>query len=110
MNLRDKLIEDTILVPIKASTREDAILELLTRLKSLNILSETEKLFSDIKEQENSFTSAAGRGIAYPHSISVEVDELVCILGISSDGIDFDSPDGQLCHLILLTFFLYFLD
>jgi PTS system fructose-specific IIC component len=33
----------------------------------------------------------------------MEVDELVCILGISKNGIDFNSPDGQLCHLILMT-------
>ena len=28
---------------------------------------------------------------------------MVCILGISKPGVDFNSPDGQLCHLILLT-------
>ena len=28
---------------------------------------------------------------------------MVCVLGISIPGVDFNSPDGQLCHLILLT-------
>ena len=102
MNLRDKLMEDTILVPIQASTREDAIQEMLTHLKSLDVLSATVKLFSNITEQENTFISATGRGIAYPHSTSNEVEEFVCVLGMSLNGIDFNSPDGQLCHLILL--------
>ena len=103
MNLRDKLKEDTILVPMQAVTREDAIQELLLHLQELEIISATVKLFSDIKDQEESFTSAAGRGIAYPHSTSIEVDKFTCVLGLSKPGIDFDSPDSQLCHLILLT-------
>ena len=103
MKLRDKLIQETILVPMQATSKESAIKELLTHLQSLGILSATIKLFTNINEQEHAFTSSAGRGIAYPHSTSVEVDELTCILGISPKGINFNSPDGHNCHLILLT-------
>jgi len=103
MNLQDKLIEDNILLPIKAENRKDAVKELLSQLQAIGILAATSELFSTINDKENIFTSAAGRGIAYPHSTSKEVDKLVCILGISETGINFDSPDGQLCHLILLT-------
>ena len=103
MNLRDKLIEETIFIPMAAINKEDAIQELLNHLQSLNILSATVKLFANIKEQEKKFTSSAGRGIAYPHSTSIEVDKLTCVLGISKEGIDFNSPDGHACHLILLT-------
>ena len=93
MNLQDKLNKKTILVPLVASNKEEAIQELLSHLQSLDILSTTVKLFSNIKEQENVSTSATGRGIAYPHSTSVEINELVCILGKSIDGIDFNSPE-----------------
>ncbi len=103
MKLQDKLIPETILVPIQAICKEGAIQELLTHLQSLDRLSATVQLFENIKEKENVFTSSAGRGIAYPHSTSFEVEELTCVLGISQKGIDFSSPDGQDCHLILLT-------
>ena len=103
MNLRDKLKEKTILLPIQASTQVEAIQELLMHLQKLEILSATSKLFSTINNNEETLPCAAGRGIAYPHSSSIEIDELTCVLGISKDGIDFNSPDGQLCHLILLT-------
>jgi len=103
MKLQDKLIEETILVPIQATCKEGAIQELLTHLQSLDRLSDTVKLFANIKENDDAFTSSAGRGIAYPHSISFEVEELTCVLGISQKGINFSSPDGQDCHLILLT-------
>ena len=103
MELIDKLNKETILVPMEASNKEGAIQELLTKLLSLNVLSATIKLFTNIKDQENLFTSSAGRGIAYPHSTSIEIDKLTCILGISKKGINFNSPDGHDCHLILLT-------
>ena len=103
MNLRDKLKEDTILFPIHATSMEDSIHEQLDHLQNLKILTGTNILFSIIKGHEKILPSAAGRGIVYPHATSKEVEELVCVLGISKPGVDFNSPDGQLCHLILLT-------
>ena len=103
MNLRDKLKESTILLPIQASTQSEAIQELLVHLQSLDKLSDTSKLYAAITEKEETLPSAAGRGIAYPHFTSMEIDQLVCVLGISKEGLDFNAPDGQLCHLILLT-------
>ena len=79
MNLKDKLLEKMILNPLQAQTKESAIQELLTHLESLNILSGTNQLYTNIQEQERHFTSSAGRGIAYPHSISIDIDKLVCI-------------------------------
>ena len=103
MKLRDKLIQETILVPMQATSKEGANQELLTHLQLMDILSATVQLFANIKEQEKAFSSSAGRGIAYPHSTSTEIDELTCVLGISQQGIDYNSPDGHDCHLILLT-------
>ena len=72
-------------------------------MQSLDKLSATAKLYAAITEKEETLPSAAGRGIAYPHFISMEIKELVCVLGISKEGLEFNAPDGQLCHLILLT-------
>ena len=96
-------MENRILLPIHAATQSEAIQELLVQLQTLGILTATSKLHSAITEKEETLPSAAGRGIAYPHFTSMEVDELVCVLGISKEGLEFNAPDGQLCHLILLT-------
>ena len=103
MNLYDKLNESSILIPLKSSNKLEAIQELLYHFQNIDILSNTNKLFNSIVKKEEALPSAAGRGIAYPNFISTEIDGLVCVLGISREGLDFDSPDGQFCHLILLT-------
>ena len=88
---------------MKASTQIEAIQELLIHLQKLEILSFTSNLFSYINNKEKMLPCAAEHGIAYPHSTSIEIEELTCVLGISKIGIDFNSPDGQLYHLFLLT-------
>ena len=103
MNLSDLLNQKTICCPIVSNTRNGAIQELLNHIQNLGYLSDTIKLYSYIEELENNHSTAAGKGIAYPHSTSIEVDNLICVLGISKTGIDFNSPDGQLCHFILLS-------
>jgi len=103
MNLNDKLKEEDIILPIQSTTQSEAIRELLKHLQNINKLTATTKLFSNINMNEKDLPCAAGRGMAYPHSTSIEIDELTCVLGFSKSGIDFNSPDGQLCHIILLT-------
>jgi len=46
--------------------------------------------------------SASGRGIAYHYNISIEVDDMVAVLGISKEGIDYNASDGLSCNFILL--------
>ena len=103
MNLSDLLNEATICCPLVSNSRNGAIQELLNHLQSLGCLSSTIKLYQYIEELENNHTTAAGKGVAYPHSTSTEADRLTCVLGISKTGLDFNSPDGQLCHIILLS-------
>ena len=103
MNLSDLLNEATICCPLVSNSRNGVIQELLNHLQSLGYLSNTIKLYNYIEELENNHSTAAGKGVAYPHSTSIEVDDLICVLGISKTGLDFNSPDGQLCHIILLT-------
>ena len=103
MNLSDLLNEATICCPLVSNSRNGAIQELLNHVQSLGYLSATIKLYNYIEDLENNHSTAAGKGVAYPHSTSIEVDNLICILGISKTGLDFNSPDGQLCHIILLS-------
>ena len=103
MKLYDILNVNTIVAPIKADGRDSSIQELLNNLVHNGTLTASSKLLEYIENIENHQSTAAGKGVAYPHSMSIEVDNLEAILGISINGIDYSAPDGQLCHFILLT-------
>jgi mannitol/fructose-specific phosphotransferase system IIA component (Ntr-type) len=103
MKLCEILNEGSILLPVKSTQQNDAIQELLNHLQKMGYLSTTAKLYTDMEAHEKKQSTATGRGVSFPHCTSTEVDELICIFGISQKGVDYSAPDGQLCHFIVLT-------
>jgi len=103
MKLSDKLNHKTIIAPILATNRDASIEEILNHFVLNNILKSNSKLLEYIENIEKHHPTATGKGVAYPHSVSIEVEDLEVVLGISVKGIDYSAPDGQLCHFILLT-------
>jgi mannitol/fructose-specific phosphotransferase system IIA component (Ntr-type) len=61
-----------------------------------------ETLLADTLEREDKGSTGIGEGIAIPHARTAGVSELVGALGVSAQGIDFDSTDGKPCHLVFL--------
>ena len=102
MKLSSIFNQDSIIVNLEAKSKKDVIDELLSYCIKLNYLTSSQKLNFHINENEKKFNSASGRGIAYHYHTSIEVKELVGILGISDDGINYDANDGLLCNYILL--------
>ena len=102
MKLSNRLKKQNIIFPLKSNGRSEAIQEMLDRLLELNYLTATVKLHSFIDNKNKLINSAVGRGISYHYSTSIEIENQLAVLGISSEGIDYESPDGQKVHFILL--------
>jgi mannitol/fructose-specific phosphotransferase system IIA component (Ntr-type) len=64
--------------------------------------SDRETLIGDTIEREEKGSTGIGEGIAIPHARTAGVTELIGALGVSKQGIDFESADGKPCHLIFL--------
>ena len=103
MKLSDIIDPNNIIVPIKSTSKEHAIHEMLGHMETNGMLASTVKLNDLINSQEKAFSSAAGKGVAFPSCGSIEVENVIAVLGVSKTGVEFDAPDGLKCHLILLT-------
>ena len=79
-----------------------SVIEDLAALIADTCESDREVLVTDTLEREEKGSTGIGEGIAIPHARTTGVTELVGALGISKEGIDFESSDGRLCHLIFL--------
>lgn len=110
MNLTD-IVKDVeqILSEMKATTRWEAIDELIDLLVKTGKLSEDHRatVTEAVKERESSMSTGIGLGIAIPHArpdvISENViREPVGAFGRSSKGINFDSLDNQPVNLVML--------
>ena len=101
MKLSNRLKNQNIIFPLNSNGRSEALQEMLDRLLELNYLTATVKLHSFIDNKNKLINSAVGRGTAYHYSTSIEIDTQLAVLGISPNGIDYASPDGQKVHFIL---------
>ena len=102
MKLSNIINNNSIIYSLKSNSKKDVIEELLNYCIKLNYLTSTQKLNLYLNENEKKFNSASGRGIAYHYHTSIEVKEMIGILGISKCGIDYNANDGLLCNYILL--------
>tara|TARA_B100001996_G_C18310096_1_gene458249 strand:- start:58 stop:537 length:480 start_codon:yes stop_codon:yes gene_type:complete len=102
MKLQDKIKNNTIIYPLESIDKSTTIQELLNCLLKEQFLTATTKLFSFIENHGKIMNPAVGRGIAFHHSSSIEVEDVVAVFGISPFGIDYKSPDQQKVHFVLL--------
>ncbi len=96
------LSKDFIILPLRASNADGVILELLTPLEKAEIITSSEQCLPSILKRERRMSTAVGKGVALPHGLSSEVEEVSAVLGISKNGIDFRAVDNLLCHIFVL--------
>ena len=104
MKLSEILQEKAIILDIK-DLNKWALIEKMT-----DLLTDSGQIGQDIRdvihqslvEREKSMSTGMENGIAIPHCCVNMISETVVSLGISRDGIDFDSIDSGSTHLIIL--------
>jgi mannitol/fructose-specific phosphotransferase system IIA component (Ntr-type) len=59
-------------------------------------------ILAAVLDREAKGSTGLESGIAIPHARTAGIADVACAIGISRDGIDFDSADHKPCHLIFL--------
>ncbi len=103
LDLDHYLTPDNLLPQIKATTKEEAIRELITILASTGALDDPEAAYQDVLEREALMSTGMQDGIAIPHARTPAAKQLACAVGLASSGIEFDSLDGAPARIIILT-------
>ncbi len=101
--LLDFLQEHTITVGLTGNDKEATIRTLAAQLYATSSMVVPQEEFVQIViDRERSETTCLGLGLMIPHAILDEGDEIKGVLGISNEGLDFDTPDRRLVHAVLL--------
>jgi mannitol/fructose-specific phosphotransferase system IIA component (Ntr-type) len=99
------LIEHTDVHYIKWLTSQkklDAIRELAEVFTGSEPCPDVDGLIAALTEREEIMSTGIGFGIAIPHARISSVKEMVFAIGISKEGIEFDSFDGSPVRLVIL--------
>lgn len=101
--LLDFLLEQRIEVGLTGSDKEATIRELTTQLYATSTIRMPQDEFvQQVMERDAEETTCVGPGLMIPHAMLDEGNEIRGVLGLSSEGLDFDAPDGRLVHAVLL--------
>ena len=103
LDMRRCLTPALISPDLKAATKSDAIDELLGILDGNGLLNDLEAARQAVWTREESMSTGLQHGVAIPHGKTDTVDRLVCAIGISRAGLDFDSMDARPARIIILT-------
>ncbi|NIA22079.1 MAG: PTS transporter subunit EIIA [Anaerolineaceae bacterium] len=102
MRLRDILDASSVKVGLVSTDKEEAIEELVDLLVRSGKLSDRSGAIEAVMEREAQQTTGIGSGVAVPHAKHESIETLTAALGISSQGIEFDSVDDKPVHLVFL--------
>ncbi|MDP8217940.1 MAG: PTS sugar transporter subunit IIA [Candidatus Theseobacter exili] len=99
MKLSSLLNKDLILLNTLSGTKTSIIESLIDVLDRAGKLVNRDAVLQAVVERENSASTGLENGIAVPHAKSDAVNDIVGCLGVSRDGVDFDSLDGNPTNL-----------
>ncbi len=104
MDLGDILGKDQILTSLRATTRWEAIDQLIDNLVATGKIKAEHRdaIAAVVKKRESSMSTGIGFGIGIPHASTDLIYEVVGALGRSKQGVNFDSLDNQPVNLVML--------
>ncbi|MBU1862301.1 MAG: PTS sugar transporter subunit IIA [Candidatus Omnitrophica bacterium] len=100
MRLRDILKKDAIVANLKSSTKEEVLKELVDNLG--DDIRDKKKIVKILIERENMGSTGLGQGIAVPHGKTDDIDKIIATIGMSKQGIEFNSLDGEPVYIFFL--------
>ena len=104
MKFSDFVSVSAIKADVAAFDKPGAIRELVESLAAAGSIkqADTEGIVAAIMKREELGSTGIGRGVAVPHTKHASVERLVGTVGVSVEGVDFNSLDGDKVNLFFL--------
>jgi PTS system fructose-specific IIA component/PTS system nitrogen regulatory IIA component len=104
MKFQDFVSVKAIRASLAAESKDAVIQELVAALAESKAIDpeQHESIVKAIMSREELGSTGIGRGVAVPHTKHASVEKLVGTVGVSVEGVDFDSLDGEKVQLVFL--------
>ena len=102
MQILDFLSADAIKMSLESKNKKDVVKELVELLVKSGKVKDKKKMLQTLMDREELGSTGIGQGIAIPHGKSETVTDLAAAFGLSTDGISFDSLDGEPVNIFFL--------
>lgn len=95
MRITDLMIKETMIMDLQATTKDEAIEELIASLEASGRINDRALFKEMIYKREAESSTGIGGGIAMPHAKTKAVNEATVVFAKSSKGVEFESLDGE---------------
>lgn len=95
MRITELMIKETMIMDLRATTKEAAIDELIASLAASGRINDPVLFKEMILKREAESSTGIGGGIAMPHAKTRAVNEPTVVFAKSAGGVDFESLDGE---------------
>mgnify|MGYP001172742849 CR=1 FL=1 len=102
MKITDLLSLETMQMELKGTTKDEVLDELITLLVDAGKVKKHRPFKKAILAREKQGSTGVGNGIAIPHAKNKTVLTPALAFGISKEGVDFNSLDGEPAHLFFM--------
>src|SRR2546423_14607944 len=102
MRLSELLNENAVSLRLKAQTKPEAIVELVTVLEAAHGFASQGEILDRVMKRESMMSTGLFPGAAIPHGKARSVEHIAAACGVSGSGINFESEDGRPTHLFVL--------
>lgn len=102
MRLSEILNPACIKVPLAATSKQDALYELVELLAQAGAVTQVQQLKDAVWQREQTRTTGIGHGIGIPHGKTSCLHELHMAIGIPATPIEFGAIDNKPVELIIL--------
>ncbi|OME90944.1 MULTISPECIES: PTS fructose transporter subunit IIABC [Paenibacillus] len=102
MNITDLMVQETMIMDLKAVTKEAAIDELIASLAASGRINDPVLFKEMILKREAESSTGIGGGIAMPHAKTKAVNEPTVVFAKSRQGVDFEALDGEAAYVFFM--------
>jgi len=102
VRLSELLNANAVTLRLKARAKREALVEMTDLLEAAHGFHSQGEILDRVMRREAMMTTGIGYGVAIPHGKARSVDRMAAAVGVSPEGLEFESEDGQLVHLVVL--------
>ncbi len=102
MRLSELLTPQSIALRLKAASKPEVLVEMVNVLETGHGFDSHGEILDRVTRREQMMSTALFPGAAIPHGKARSVDRMAAACGVSPQGVDFDSEDGQPTRLFIL--------
>ncbi len=104
MKISEYLNPELIKLDLASETKDELFPEMVQLFVKNGLVTDAAEAVRILEEREEKMSTGVGNGIGIPHGKLAEAKRSILALGISRNGIDYDSLDGEPVYIVITIF------